>query len=425
LEQAVDPAKSNVSPRTANAVRQSKGIGALPLIWLFRTMLGGAALAGAWYSWHDAAVVYWAGVAPEAAPRPIRSDPRVILAATNWDLVSGAADHPTAQRISDAAKAVLRDDPLNVVAIRQLGLAEIALGQGDGVRKLQLAERISRSDAPTQIALLNHAERLGDFAAQFDHINRLLTAYPGTRSEIFAQWLPRLADPRFHHALAGNGQRPWFLPFIEYAVGSQADPYQLAALLQQSRITVDQAHAGLLARILDELLKRGDFEEAVRTATASTGIDRPRLSRFGFLVDTFDPRLGALVWRLVNDDVVQTAYVGDGALQIDAQPDRPAIVMTRITQLPAGEYLLEQRVSSSSPYAGQPLQWRVACRNVGASGPSAWGAADIVEDRRADGVHVQIPENCGAQRWELHLLPAESQTELEFRLSGLTLRRTR
>lgn len=386
-------------------------------------LLAVAAALFAFAAWRDAAVEYWLYAAPDDAPAPIRSDPRIALAMSDLAVrVPGEEDQAFWSAALETARAALRVAPLEAVAVRQIAITAGIFGQPDFVPGLLLAERLSRRDVPTQIALLRLAADADDYRQTFQRLDRVLTVNPPAADGFFGPMVVLLAEPAARTELARYGARPWFGAFASGAVDKVGRPADLATLLVASNAKPSADQPALLPRLLARLLDEGDHAVA-RDLALRFGKARPAaLDGFALSRASTDPRFAPLTWRLEQSDAVQTGLAPSDALDVEVRPGNAVPVAERMTALAPGAYAFEQEIARGDDGDGDlQLDWALRC---GADALPTWRHA-LSPPKQAARYRwpVNVPAECPLQRWQLTALADDAQSDASFRIAALRISR--
>jgi hypothetical protein len=389
-----------------------------------RILLAIVALAVAVAAWRDSAVAYWLGVGPDDAPRLLRSDPRIALAASDVEALAQAdAGEAVWQRVPAVARAALRATPLEPVAVRQLGFAAQALGRPDARRHLLLADRISRRDVPTEVALLRQAAEANAYRPSFQYLDTILTIEPSAGAGFFPPMTTLLADPQVRQTVAPYARRPWFGAFAAAALRETKNPADLAALLIESRAALPPAQAALLPQLLARLVDAGDYRAAKDLAVRFGGARPAALDEFAMTAATSDPRFAPLTWRLAQSDAVQTDLAADGALEVAVRPGSAGPVAERATRLTPGSYLIEQKVARADDRGELLVAWELRCAGQGETRPIWQQPLPLRKEAVRYRSRLDVPQDCAVQRWRLTALADETQADTSFRIAGLRVAR--
>lgn len=368
-----------------------------------------AAALLAFAAWRDAAVAYWLDTGPDEAPWPLQSDSRIARAVADAGTLDEAGqDEAFERKVPGLARAVLRDDPLDAAAMRQLG-------------QLALAERISRRDAATQAILLRQAAASNDYRGTFMHLDTVLATDPSAGQRFFAPMATLLADPQVRSALAGYGHRAWFGTFAAAAVTETGNPADLVALLLANRAPASEAAVSALPRLLTRLLDEDEYP-AARDLALRFGKAEPRaLDDFAMSPASVDPRFAPLSWRLADSEAVQAGLTPEGALEVRLRPGVVAAFAERVTALAPGGYAIEQSATRGEGDGTLLVAWELRCRR-GDRVERVWRQPLPMQ---AEGGHhraqLEVPADCPLQHWRLTALADDTQSDSTFTIAGLRI----
>lgn len=393
---------------------------------LHSVLLAAGALVLAPFAWRDAAANLWLSHRVSAASGFLQGDPRVALAAVDRAVVPpNKADAKTAEDIAAKAQASLRAAPLEPAALRDFALALESLGRADPERTLLLSERISRRDRVGQNALLRIAATRGDYARTLAHLDKLLTVSPRSGLVFVPGIVALSADPELGTLISSYSGRPWFAIFAKEAIRTSPDPDTIAAILRKSHKLPREDRSDLLPLMLQRLVDRGRHGAARAFAIEFGGASAATLDDFGVKARTVDPALGPFAWQLTSDGVVQTELASDGALHVELAPSAVTPIMTRVTLLPPGRYVLDQKLAGGDSSSSILVQWHMRCSSQSGQPVVARGQSEPRIDGRILRSAVDIPPGCDAQTWTWKALADESQVSAGFELSRLSLRPAR
>jgi hypothetical protein len=376
--------------------------------------------------WRDAAVAYWSGNG-QAAPALLQSDPRIASVPADgallFQLLRRSPLRDSVDPIVATARAVLRGAPLEAAAMRQLGLAAAVSGTPSNAEsQLALAERISRRDLPTQIALLDLAASAGDNAAALVHLDRLSTVSPRAGAQLFTPLAAFLADRGGRRQLVAYRERNWFVSFVNVMADTAEDPGKVAALLAEARLPRAEGLPAM-QRLVDRLVGQNRYAAARDLALGYGGADPAALDDFRLTDRTVDPAFRPLTWRLADGAVAQAGLSDDGSLDVTIAPGKAALILDRATRFPPGSYVLDQQVRKQGEGADLFVDWQLRCTR-------ADGDADTVAWRqpvplRSEPMHyrsrLRIPPDCPLQEWSLTALADGVQSDAGFRIASITL----
>lgn len=366
---------------------------------------------------YQAAVGYY-GAYPSRAPSFLRQHPRVATRANDLSLLSGQPV-PAAYReeVARNTRQILKETPLDAVALRQLSLLQAAEGEEGGLAEaLSIAERISRRDIGTEIALFDLSAKQGEYDAALRHLDRAVTVHPQVGASVFPLLASALGDTKFRTTVSRYTARPWFRSFLAVAADGAA-PADAAALVLESRIAFSDKDGSALPRLLARLVDDGRYEVArglVITSGAGTGA---AIDQVGFTAATTQGPLAPLTWRLTGNEIIRAESEGEGTLAIEVQPGAQGPVAERIMHLSPGRYVLDQHVEGTESGSGGALDWLITCGAKTSKAEPIWEQAVPVPAAAAQyRSSFVIPQSCALQRWKLSVLAPEGQSAALIRL---------
>jgi hypothetical protein len=215
------------------------------------------------------ALALWATLAITVDRVFARRAPQVALGWNPWsaDAATQRAELTLARGAGLAAMpavrrdmtAVLRREPVNPPAARLLGLAYAAQrDEAQAERALRYAERMSRRDLPTQLALIESAVARGDIAVALTHYNRALVTNNRSRDLLLPILVAAADQPQVTGPLArALAARPrWWREFMDRFIHASTSPLALhtlsrAAGLAQRRTSDIWLVAAAQRRLID------------------------------------------------------------------------------------------------------------------------------------------------------------------------------
>ncbi|GAD50848.1 hypothetical protein NT2_12_01080 [Caenibius tardaugens NBRC 16725] len=366
----------------------------------------------------DAGRAWW-HADPRGSPPPFIRDAQTALAAHAAQMLDAAGDKARAGQAVAAARAVLRAEPFDVAALRLLGIAKEMEAEGRGQSLLHLAERVSRRDLITQLALIEHAARAGDLAGTLRHYDRVLAVHPEVDEQLFPILAAALGEDAIRQRLVVYAKRDWFTRFAYKALSLGADPVAYSALLVGSSGGLDPELAGqMLSRVIGQLVAEGRFADAKRVAQELSGPRGGAMRDLGFTPATLDPRLDTLGWRLADNEIARAFLERDGRLSLRIASNRTGEMARRTTLLPEGAYRLAVTIGYQPDTPRARLTWDVRCR--GAGGAVLWQAMFPVKGGSQE-LGIVVPPRCAAQEWRLSATSALSQFPSEAQVVALDL----
>ncbi len=351
-------------------------------------------------------------------------DPQIRLRASDDLLSRPVALRRNSPEIAAAARQVLRHSPLDARAMRQLGLVAELGRPGSGFAAYALAERISRRDLPTELALIDATARQGAAATvTLRHFDHALSVYPSVAAQLFGPLASELGDADVRKALAAYAARPWLRTFLSEAPDHDVAPHALMDFYAElsGKVPAAPMQAGAV-RMVAWLAANGQHAALAGFAASMPGLAPGALEPIGFTPVTTDPALAPLSWKLRNDEEVAAEPEADG-LAIRIAPESTAIAASRLTFLRPGSYAIGQAIAFAPGVPHARLEWEVAC--LGAPDAPIWQAALPGKDTVATDLAAPlvVPAACPAQQWRLRAAGEGSQFAAAATISGLAARR--
>lgn len=374
--------------------------------------LGLAVVAG-----RDAALAYWRSGPPGAPPALLADDAGVQLRLS--DRLTSAPEElaARAQQVDKAARLTLRRSPLDVVAMRQLGVLAELREPGSGRAFIALAERISRRDLKAEFLSIEHAANHAGAIASLPHFDHALAAFPLAKQQLFPFLAAQLGEPGFARELAGYAARPWLRDFVVNAVDYDVAPADLIALYDQlgDRVSQAERQEGTV-RLIRWLVATGREDALGTYARRLPGLPANAFASIGFNPMTSNPAYAPLSWTTLNDAGIQTSTEGD-ALVVTVEPGISGYAASRVTLLGPGTYDFAFKIDHEADVPPAGLEWLVSCPdnprlNLLQTAP---GRPGIQSARLA------VPARCIAQTWQLHASAAASQYASSARVSAMKL----
>ncbi len=385
-----------------------------------------AAFSLAWLAGQDAALAYWradqASAVPATVPAFWANDPELRLRAsdrlkTRPDLL--AAQAPA---IAAAAKDVLRRNPLDVMAMRQLGVLADLDRAGSGRGYIALAERISRRDLTTELLSIEDAATYGDAdaAATLRHYHHALSVYPLAKAEVMPFISSLLGEPEIRQALIAYADQPWLRDFAVNAVEYDVSPAALSDFYADMAGKMPQAELQKGAmRLVRWLVSNNEYVALQSYAGRIPGLAGNAFSPIGLTVTTSDARYMPLSWALINEATI-SAQADGGVLLVRVEPGTTAAAATRLTMFAPGEYEFVQTLAAEADAPLARTEWQVTCpgdpRNHLVQEPAPQTSGPGQQRAR-----LSIPAGCAAQFWRLQAAAESSQLASAVRISGLSL----
>lgn len=367
-------------------------------------------------------------------------DDAVAVAPSADNLARLAAQLLAERRYADAeraARAALRRSPIQVRAVRVLGLAQLAQGRvQDSVATMNLAARGGWRDTPTQGWVIQAALADGDYETAAQRLDGLIRRdalrgpglvalraslnEPGMRSAL----VERLADSPDWKALlflelrnTAPAEIPGALALFKQAgkagvpVGSRDVAPMVERLLELQQVAPARAlwadHASRKGWKFGNLLYDGSFD------VAQAGVGLESAARFE--------------WRIDGPDGSAAFGRGPGGahLRLSANGDAAATLARQVLALAPGSYQLTARVSTSTPFDRAGYAINMACV-PGNGGTIVKANGGFAVDPAGGGVVRQIftvpADNCPRQDLSFDALPGRTTTIETVMVSNVALR---
>ena len=369
-----------------------------------RVLLCGLAGALAWASWSTAAEQVRG--AQSASPGAL------------WSQASSATSAPVQQthQSTEFARLHLRTNVLDPVSLHQLAIALDPANPARG-RGLQLAERVTRRHAPTEIQRLVEASGEQDYAALVRHADHLLALPTGIEESLLKSLAQGVSDPALRDALHPYRQRRWFGRLMTISLDN-ANLQDVLALLNEPSQS-DPVTEQFLTALQERLVTAGMWQEARGLAIARGGVAPEAIDSFALPGAVSSPAGRPMTWRIADDSVDLSIDKRNSGMAFAIAGGTMVPIMERFTAMPPGDYELVHAMAHLDA-RGLNTWWDVTCK--GAHGAQGASRQRIAVSEREERYRVSIPDGCSYQHWELHALGEDGQRPILFELKQLDLR---
>lgn len=274
------------------------------------------------------------------------------------ELVSIASTNDTSRagNIKKHAAAVLRRDPVNVIAARVAGIASAMTGDSaQGTRLLAYAESLSRRDLGTQVALIEAAVSRGDIGTALRHYDTALRTGDNSDQLLLPVLVAASRDPAIAAKLEPmlSRQPPWRLRFIYSLITAQPWGSTFFPLVKAARLNVNNdVERDFLSRAVTGLVAMSKLGDAVALYEQAVGKFPADGIRNGSFID--EDRIPPFDWNIVDEPGlggVKGAIDGTsvpGALSLSAEPGRSGAVAKQLLMLPPGQHRIRFVVGNVS-----------------------------------------------------------------------------
>ncbi len=307
----------------------------------------------------------------------------------------------TLERVEQLADAAIRDEPLEVDAIRSLSFVRAYQGRPqEAMRLLRYGESLSKRDLVTELALAVESRRVGDDDEAIRHYGHALSTTGKNYDLLVEQVITATADSDFARELGrAMAKGPsWRVRFTPLFVSRNEDPASLSAWAEGMWANgVPGDEQGTASSVVNRLLRVGAIDEAARLIhriDATGGEAGPLVRNGGF--EQSDA--GSLDWKYETGASLSSLPVpaqdGKGrVLEMRAGSGHLGNTARQTLALDPGPYVLSARLwSNGQADTGMP-QVRLSC---------VAGDGEIVEIRRGDdgenrSADFTVPDDCPVQ----------------------------
>ena len=368
-----------------------------------------AIVVGLWLAWHIIA----AGLSSMAVET---SDGRLLS-------IMGGPSHPDAgAMLAEAAllggergaamqiaDAVVRVDPVNVIALRVLGLATIAAGnhrRGNAI--MRQAGALGWQDTSTQLWVLRDAILRGDYTAAIQRADALARRnQSGDVTNVI--FLAAIVDPKLRGVLADRlGNDPmwrgaFFASVRQFLTKESIRPME--ALFADMRARGETIAPVEWLSYVDRLVDLGQFQHAHDVWAKAFGIPRSAVAAVPFDSDfknvaarAADAPASQFEWALNPDQADSLIGNGTGTgLSVTPGVMGGTVLASQFLTLSPGPHILTAQVDAHAPPAA--ATWTFTCLPSKSDLPKE--RTDATDDE-ASSVTVDVPpEGCVAQRLSL------------------------
>lgn len=374
------------------------------------------AVGGAGFGFSTTAINYWGSGSSRGAPKFVASKPTVRLATNDQQ----AADRPgfSPALLKNAAIQSVEEQPLTPGALRTLAMVR----PSDSARLLELAQRASRRDAATQLALLQSASQTGNWDAVAYHLDVMARVKQRSASTLTEGLLPLLAYPEFQAALVPYRDRPWLRTMISQSLGSPGYLGYASDLIDRVKPDLRTDTSGTLPRLLARYIERGDFAGARQRALSLGRIKSAQLDSFALTGSAISERFVPFAWNARASPAGRGLFDSKGRIDIEVQPGHTAILLERISTLRAEQYRFEFTVRNDASTPAAKARWTVTCASD-PTVPEVW-QQPIPHVTKATRFTTQITiAGCSAQRWRMIAVAPDGQAPSELEIRDLRLTR--
>lgn len=390
--------------------------GAIPLALRLIVIILGAVLATC--ATLRAASSTWRQDA-DHAPLLLRTSPALRLVEAEVHRIKPGWLVEHAAGVRENAREVLRREPLEAVALRQM--AELGPNSpGQGLQLLRLSERVTRREPISQILLVNAEAGANNNAQALVHYDRALTIWPQLGTTLLPVLASGLSDPALVGQLSRFADRPWFPPLLGMGLERGAPVPAVARLARSAQAHLPATERqSLSAELIGKLLALKRHDDIRAFVASLGGPERMILDDLAINRATTDSRSLPLSWRLTSDTAISSEFVPPSGMRVTVSPSSSGVAAGRLTLLQPGSYTLLLRFGYDPGAPRATLRWALECDD----GRTIW-RTDLASDRTSASYSTQIvvPQGCNQQSWRLDAGADDSQFASIARIDSLSLR---
>lgn len=338
-----------------------------------------------------------------------------------------------AARARAAAKAALKDDPLNSPALRLLmaGTPGEKLAP-DKLAIAELAGRVSRRDGLISLLLFENAARANQPTKALDNIDAILRVTPESQSRIFPVLKTLLADADFRRHLSPYliKRSLWSLEFVLFAANDQQSVGNIAEVVAGAGKKMAPADVEFVTPpLITRAMEARKFSQIPTLLSFLTKDADAILLGERWTSATVDGKYGLAAWQTASNATTSVSFVGDGKsdsrkLSLYAASGAAGLAASKFLFLKPGSYQLSKDLElSEGDRTGQTLQWQLLCL-TGTEKRAVWASDNLLESgKHASRFRFDVPSGCQAQVLELNVAVDFQATVLEATLDKFRLTR--
>lgn len=334
---------------------------------------------------------------------------------------------PPAERLREAERQILTEEPLSATALRLAALSSASLGhEAEARTRMRLVERITRRDPVAQIWLLEDDARQDDLAGVLRRYDALLRTQVDLRPALFAKLSAGLAAAPVQSALtpyAADTRNPWFPDLLQFA-GREGRAADAAGVLIGLRELPDgAAYRAAYGTLVAAMAKENRFALLQTLYPRLPGAGgREALSSPGLTSTAATMGYAPFQWNLSaaveRDARLEPQGHGGVALAVRVAPFVRGVAASRLVVLPTAPVAFSWTVERPAEgAAGGSAHWGIRCRDD--------GRLTVSEDLFAKGARSGVqamPRPCTAIDLSLMVNGGTGGEETVFRVTDLRWR---
>ena len=349
---------------------------------------------------------------------PVRS----VLTLSRFDSNGRPRTISPAERIM--AKSALIKEPLLPEAVWLLQPQDATKPEGD-LRILQLSERLTRRDQETELSLAGKMVSNGDASAALVHLDHSLLARDQYTDAQISQLAAALEDPALRSMLARYAPRPWMGQVLRSAFANGPDPLAVASFVTEAGITPEQAEKANLPVLLRRLVHADQMAKAQEVARSFGWKGDIGSHGFAFSRASTDQRFVPLTWTPTQSDAIDGQIVDNGALRFEVQAGKGGQVLSRMTALQPGTYVLGFTAAVQGEGQAPTFRWALQC-GLDRNGLVTWEqSVPLTQQKLRFRTRIEIPSMCSIQLWTVRASAFDSQLSSIVELDQMSMNEAR
>lgn len=334
----------------------------------------------------------------------------------------------------DAARAALRDDPLNSTALR-LYMASLG-GSKLSQKKVEIAElagRVSKRDTLIRLVLFENAARERRETNALDNIDAILRVEPASQRQIFPLLNQLLGDSDFREHLVPYlaGRSQWALEFARFAADDRTHVGDIGDVVARAGPQMSAAERSLIVPyIVTRSLEAGAFDAVPALVSLISPHGDAVLRSERWTTDAVDGKLGLAAWQPISDATTSASFIGSGPgqdrkLSVYAASGAGGVAASKYLFLTPGSYRLRHNIEfGEGSRGGQSAEWRLKCIGKPAM-TTTWSSRNLMEKGNGNrDFRIDVPAECDYQFLELVAAVDFQAADLEMTIDKFRLTAT-
>lgn len=260
------------------------------------------------------------------------------------------------------ALTVLRETPLNSNSMAIVAIATQDISSGPKTTlALRTSSEISRRAGFAQLVQVDQAMARRDLNSALASIDRLLLANPQFSSDIFPRLILALDEPGGSAWIVSRLERPWSVPFLQYAVRHTQSWRSISDLILAARDHESERGGVLLAPMIEKVISEGSVQEAQVFAATYLDTDLEQIQRFPVSRQTLDRRIASLSWKPNEQYLATQSDNIPTTLSFEIPAGQNTVLLNRHTALDPGPYGIRYTWKTDAAGSKTRLIWTLTC----------------------------------------------------------------